>query len=138
MDPFTVHSERGFLRLRWRHGVEITHPAGVAAARALAEFSGATPLPLLVHMHGITGVTPEARAGMASYRGFSRVALIGEDAVDEVVSGFSHRSPTPTRFFTSETAALAWLLGNGPAEQEPASGDTYHEPAGAEARPQTR
>jgi hypothetical protein len=138
MDPFSVHHERGFLRLRWRRGVEITHPAGVAAARALAEFSGPTALPLLVHMHGITGVTPEARAGMASYRGFSRVALVGEDAVDEVVSGFSHRSPTITRFFTSETAALAWLLSNGPAEQDPASEGTYHEPADAEERQQTR
>lgn len=117
MDPFSVHFDRGFLTLRWQRGVEITYPHGVAAARALAELHGPTPLPLLVHMHGIAGVTPEARAGMAAYRGYSRVALVGEDAVDEVMSGFSHRSPTPTRFFTSEAEALAWLREGSTTEQ---------------------
>lgn len=117
MDPFSVHVERGFLRLRWRRGVEITHSSGVAAARALAEFHGPAALPLLVHMHGITGITPEARTGMAAYRGFARVALVGEDAVDEVLAAFSHRSPTPTRFFISEADALAWLLEGGAAGQ---------------------
>ncbi|MPY12058.1 STAS/SEC14 domain-containing protein [Arthrobacter bussei] len=110
MDPFTANFDRGILRLRWRRGVEITHPYAVAAAAALAEFHGPTALPLLVHMHGITGITPEARIGMSSYRGFSRVALVGQDVVDEVMSGFSHRSPTATRYFTSETDAVAWLL----------------------------
>ena len=109
MDPFSAHLDRGVLTLRWNRGVEITHAVAVAAARALAEFHGPAALPLLVHMHGISGVTPEARVGMASYRGFSRVALVGADAVDEVMSGFSHRSPTTTRFFTSEIEALTWL-----------------------------
>jgi hypothetical protein len=117
MDPFSAHLEKGILWLRWRRGVEITHPRAVAAARALAEFHGPTTLPLLVHMHGITGITPEARVGMAAYRGFSRVALVGEDAVDEVMSGFSHRSPTDTRFFTSEADAVAWLLNGSSVRQ---------------------
>jgi hypothetical protein len=117
MDPFTTDYDKGILRLTWRRGVEITHANGVAAARALAEFHGPAALPLLVHMHGIAGVTPEARVGMAAYRGFSKVALVGEDAVDEVMSGFSHRSPTVTRYFTSEAEALAWLADNSPAEQ---------------------
>lgn len=115
MEPFTAHLDRGILRLRWRRGVEITHPHAVAAARALAEFHGPTALPLLVHMHGITGITPEARVGMSAYRGYSRVALVGEDVVDEVMSGFSHRSPTPTRYFTSEADAVAWLLDTSPS-----------------------
>jgi hypothetical protein len=116
MDPFTAHLDKGILRLRWRRGVEITHPHAVAAARALAEFHGPAALPLLVHMHGITGITPEARVGMSSYRGFARVALVGEDVVDEVMSGFSHRSPTATRYFTSERDALAWLTDGSTAD----------------------
>ena len=116
MDPFSAHFDRGILKLRWKRGVEITHAHAVAAARALAEFHGPTALPLLVHMHGITGITPEARVGMAAYRGFSRVAVVGEDVVDEVMSGFSHRSPTLTRYFSSETDALAWLLDGSTAE----------------------
>ncbi|MEG9247099.1 STAS/SEC14 domain-containing protein [Arthrobacter sp. Soc17.1.1.1] len=117
MDLFSAHLDKGILRLRWNRGVEITHAAAVAAARALAEFHGPTHLPLLVHMHGISGITPEARVGMASYRGFTRVALVGADAVDEVMSGFSHRSPTVTRYFTSETEALAWLRDSSTADR---------------------
>ena len=118
MEPFTAQLERGFLRLRWRRGVEITYPTAVAAARALAEFHGPSTLPLLVHMHGIAGITPEARVGMSAYTGYSRVALVGEDVVDEVTSGFAHRSPTATRFFTSERKALAWLLDTSALDAE--------------------
>ncbi len=117
MDSFSAHLDKGILRLRWNRGVEITHATAVAAARALAEFHGPTNLPLLVHMHGITGITPEARVGMAAYQGFTRVALVGADAVDEVMSGFSHRSPTTTRYFTSETEALAWLRDSSTADR---------------------
>lgn len=130
MEPFTTHLERGFLRLRWRRGVEVTHPVAVAAARALAEHHGPTALPLLVHMHGITGITPEARVGMSSYTGFSRVAIVGEDAVDEVMSGFAHRSPTTSRYFSSESDALRWLV-DAPGRDAVA---THHEaPAGQES-----
>ncbi|MCU1634012.1 MAG: hypothetical protein JWM61_2664 [Micrococcaceae bacterium] len=115
MDPFDARIDSGMLILRWRRGVEITHSRAVAAARALAEFHGPTALPLLVHMHGISGVTPEARIGMMGYRGFSRVALVGEDVIDEVMSGFSHRSPTTTRYFTSEPDAVAWLMDSSAA-----------------------
>jgi hypothetical protein len=69
-------------------------------------------------MHGITGITPEARVGMAAYRGFTRVALVGADAVDEVMSGFSHRSPTTTRYFTSESEALTWLRDSSTADRQ--------------------
>lgn len=117
MDSFSAHLDRGILRLRWNRGVEIGHADAVAAARALAEFHGPAVLPLLVHMHGITGITPEARVGMAAYRGFSRVALVGADSVDEVMSGFSHRSPTTTRFFTAETEALNWLRESAVVDQ---------------------
>ena len=117
MDSFSAHLDRGILRLRWNRGIEITHSDAVAAARALAEFHGPAALPLLVHMHGIAGVTPEARVGMAAYRGYTRVALVGADAVDEVMSGFSHRSPTTTRYFTSETEALTWLRESSSADR---------------------
>ena len=117
MDSFSAHLDRGILRLRWNRGIEITHSDAVAAAHALAEFHGPAALPLLVHMHGIAGVTPEARVGMAAYRGYTRVALVGADAVDEVMSGFSHRSPTTTRYFTSETEALTWLRESSSADR---------------------
>ena len=116
MEAFTTKLERGFLRLRWGRGVRITHTMAVAAARALAEHHGPATLPLLVHMHGITGITPEARIGMSEYKGYARVAIVGEDAVDEVMSGFAHRSPTASRYFSSEADALAWLLDTRTAD----------------------
>ena len=126
MKPFTADLERGFLRLRWGRGVEITLPLAITAARALAECHGPATLPLLVHMHGITGITPEARVGMSAYQGYSRVAIVGEDAVDEVMSGFAHRSPTASRYFSSETDALAWLLDTRTTDSR-VSGQTEQE-----------
>ncbi|MBG6182371.1 hypothetical protein IWX65_000300 [Arthrobacter sp. CAN_A214] len=108
--PFSVSREEDFLRLRWMPGTVITHAIGVSAASALADLHGPSILPLLVNMTGISMVTPEAREGMMNYRRFSHVALIGEDPVDEVMAAFSHRSPVPTRYFTSETDGLHWLV----------------------------
>ena len=108
--PFSVSLEEGFLQLRWEPGTAITHAVGVAAASALADLHGPSVLPLLVNMSGISLVTPEAREGMMNYKRFSHVALIGEDPVDEVMAAFSHRSSVATRYFTSETDGLHWLL----------------------------
>ncbi|MHA7241318.1 DUF7793 family protein [Arthrobacter sp. TMS1-12-1] len=109
MDQFEVNRTEDVLYLRWRAGVQITHPVAVDAAHALAEISGPELLPLIVVMGGIDGLTFRTRVGMNSYRGFSRVALIGDGPVDEVMAGFAVNSLTPTRYFTSETEALSWI-----------------------------
>ena len=105
--------EQGVLRLRWAPDVHITYEIAVRAARALEGFSGGWVLPLLVDLNGVAGLTPEARAGMNSYRGFAAVALIGDGPMAKVVAAFSQRSLTPTAYFTNEREALEWLWGQG-------------------------
>lgn len=110
---FAASCEHGILRLRWAPDVRITYEIAVRAARALEGFSGGWTLPLLVDLNGVSGLTPEARAGMNAYRGFSAVALIGEGSMGKVVTAFSQRSLTPTAYFTNEVDALDWLSGQG-------------------------
>lgn len=122
MDQFSVRKNDGVLYLRWRPGVQITHAVAVEAARALSELSDQELYPLIVVMGGIDGLTLKARLGMNSYRGFSQVALIGEGPVDEVMAGFAYNSQTHTRYFQSETDALAWIEeSQAVREQDPAA-----------------
>ncbi len=109
MDQFTAGRSDNVLYLKWMSGVHITHPVAVKAARDLEVLSAGDNLPLIVEMGGIDGLTLQARLGMNSYRGFARVALIGDGPVDEVLAGFAHASPTSTRYFTSEAEALRWI-----------------------------
>jgi hypothetical protein len=64
-------------------------------------------------MSGAATPTPEARERFGRLCTVSRIALLGESAVDRVHASFGplglRRHPVPTRFFTCEAAALAWL-----------------------------
>ncbi|RJT74876.1 STAS/SEC14 domain-containing protein [Arthrobacter cheniae] len=113
MSLFETSYEKGFLRLRWLPGARITYADAVEAALALSTLPGPRPAPLLVHITGIASVSIGARAGMIAYRGFSRVAVVGERPMDEMLAAFSYRAPTPTRYFTSEPIALDWLFRRG-------------------------
>ncbi|WP_159616571.1 hypothetical protein [Arthrobacter zhaoguopingii] len=122
MDQFTAGRSDNVLYLRWTSGIQITHPAAVKAARELEVLSAGDNLPLIVEMGGIDGLTLQARLGMNAYRGFARVALIGDGPVDEVLAGFAYASPTSTRYFTSEADALQWIQeAEVNPQQEPAA-----------------
>ena len=54
----------------------------------------------------------------------TRVAVLSTDVVTKVITAFAHTAIRPTRFFTDETEATAWLLDplDGPtSEAEPVS-----------------
>ncbi|NUT73336.1 STAS/SEC14 domain-containing protein [Pseudarthrobacter sp. C4D7] len=124
---FTASCDQGLLHLQWNPGVHITHDIAVRAARMLGRLSGGRVLPLLVDLAGVAGLTPEARAGMNSYRGFSAVALIGDGPMGKVVAAFSQRSLTPTAYFTNRPDALEWLQEHG----VPGQGTRTGTPSGA-------
>ncbi|UUL76404.1 hypothetical protein NG819_00355 [Pseudarthrobacter sp. Fe7] len=109
-ERFAASCEKGMLQLRWTPEVLITYDVAVRAARVLKGLSGGRVLPLLVDLAGVVGLTPDARAGMNAYRGFSAVALIGDGPMGKVVAAFSRRSLTPTAYFTNGHAALRWLF----------------------------
>ena len=70
---------------------------------------------LLVEMAGAVTPTPGAREQWGQRSSVTRIALLGESAVDRVHASFGPRMggpghPVPTQFFTSEATALEWLL----------------------------
>lgn len=107
--------ETGIVRLRWPPGLRITGPMATAAVAAIDELNGGCERPLLVEMAGAETPTREARERFGERCSVSRVALLGASAVDRVraslVPDLGRKGhPVPTRFFTSEPAAVAWLL----------------------------
>ncbi|HKU01872.1 MAG TPA: hypothetical protein VJQ80_03580 [Arthrobacter sp.] len=110
---FAASCDRGVLQLEWKPDVHITYELAVRAARVLDGLSGGLVLPLLVDLAGVAGLTPEARAGMNAYLGFSAVALMGDGPMGKVVAAFSQRSLTPTAYFTDRGEAMRWLSEQG-------------------------
>lgn len=98
------------LRLEWEPGIRIEYADAVEAALALATLQSDGPMPLLVRLIGVRSVAREARAGTNAYQAYSKVALVGDNPMGAVLAAFSRRSPTPTRYFTSEEEALLWLI----------------------------
>ncbi len=109
MDSFTASHESGVLRLHWRPGLFVTYETAVQAARTLEGLAAGQTLPILVDITGVTGLSPEARAGMIAYRGFSVVALVGDHPMGTVLAAFARQSPTPSAYFTNQPDALQWL-----------------------------
>jgi hypothetical protein len=104
----------GVVRLRWTPGLVITGALVVEAMAAVDGLNGAFERPLLVEMTGAESPTIEAREHFGRRCSASRIALLGESPVDRVRASFSPGAradgfPVPTRFFTSEAAAVAWL-----------------------------
>lgn len=65
--------------------------------------------PLLVHIEAVERITPEARQLLIDETCSTRTAVVGADDVGRVMAAFT-RSATPSRYFTQESDAIAWLL----------------------------
>lgn len=118
-DPIQLHiDESDVVRLSWRPGLRID---GGMAGRAMVlvdELNESRERPLLVDMTGTAQLTRNARMAFARRCSASPIALLGRSEVDRVIANFAlgvSGVPVPTRFFTSEAAAIAWL-GRGDAD----------------------
>lgn len=104
--------DTGLVRLTWSTDLNIS---GELAGRAMAmvdQLNGRVERPLLVDMTGTAQLTRAARMTFGRRCSASRIALVGRSEVDRVIANFAlgvARPPVPTRFFTSEQAALDWL-----------------------------
>jgi len=123
-DEFGLQMEAtGIVRLRWIPGLRITGSLAAAAMAAVDQLNAGCSRPLLVEMHGTETPTREARRRFSERCSATRVALLGASAVDRVRASLAPEPgrvgyPVPTRFFTSETTAVEWLL----EASSPASG----------------
>jgi hypothetical protein len=106
----------GYVRCAWRPGTRITGELARAAMKELDDLNGGLTRPLLVDMRRTDSVAREGRQAFTEECSASRVALLGESPVDRVIANFTLSvivMAVPTRYFTSESAALAWLIGDG-------------------------
>lgn len=108
----------GIVRLSWTAGTRITARLAVGAMAAVDELNSDRRRPLLVEMNSAGTPTREARVHFGRPCTASRIALLGKSPVDRMHASFTPHLdavgfPVPTRFFTSEPSAMAWLLPTG-------------------------
>ncbi|MGZ4520450.1 MAG: DUF7793 family protein [Mycobacteriaceae bacterium] len=106
----------GFVRLRWAPGVKISGDLAREAVVMVERICAGRRRPMLVDMTGTGALTRPARVVFAEESFASKIALLGKSAVDRVIANFAlgvSPVPVPTRFFTAEPAALAWLRNAG-------------------------
>jgi hypothetical protein len=102
----------GLLRLTWARGASITQADAESAMGEVNALCGVNRHPMLVDMATTAEVSRGARAVFGRPCQASRIALLGSSPVDRVMANFIlgiSRLPCPTKFFTSEHDALAWL-----------------------------
>jgi hypothetical protein len=107
---------RGFVRLSWDRHLRITGDMARAAMALVDATNAGCERPLLVDMTGTAALTRDARMIFSRRCSASRIALLGRSPVDRVIANFAlgvSAVPVPTRFFTSEALAVAWLT-DGP------------------------
>ncbi|MET3370456.1 UNVERIFIED_CONTAM: hypothetical protein ABIE34_003731 [Jeotgalibacillus campisalis] len=111
---YTIQFEPGnVLLLVWDPGVRIEAGNARAAVDAVNEFAAGNRYPLLVRMANASHLSRAARDVFIEPCAASRIALLGENPVDRILVDYqlaAQPAPCPTRFFTSETEAMTWLL----------------------------
>ncbi|TKV28159.1 hypothetical protein FDK12_09315 [Arthrobacter sp. NamB2] len=106
---FSLRALAGLLHVRWQPDLVIDR-TDITLAAAAIQARGGPNLPLLVEVCGLREITRDARDAILAYRHSPRIAILGSDAVDLVLTAFAVRSPIETRFFTDRDEAVGWLL----------------------------
>lgn len=98
-------------------GAHVTRASARRQIAAYGEVYGGIPRPLLVDIRGSRSVTREARVTLSGpdvQQHVTAVALLIGSPISRVIGNFFvgfNRGAFPTRLFTSETEADAWLHG---------------------------
>ncbi len=112
--------DAGFVRLSWPRGSTVTGELAREAVNGLAVVCDGRRLPMLVDMTATKALTRPARVVFAEKSSASRIALLGRSPVDRVIANFIfgvNGVPVPTRFFTDELQAIAWLTESSGARE---------------------
>ncbi|MGI5133036.1 hypothetical protein ACQEVB_39985 [Pseudonocardia sp. CA-107938] len=102
----------GYVRLSWDRNLRITGEMARGAMALVDATNAGRERPLLVDMAGTAALTRDARMTFSRRCSASRIALLGSSPVDRVIANFAlgvSGVPVPTKFFTSESLAVAWL-----------------------------
>ena len=101
--------DAGILESVWRPGSFVDADDARDAMLAVDRISGGTRIPMLSEMTDVV-FSAAARYQFAQSRGVVAIAVLGSSTVDRVIaSATSRETKYPHEFFTSRTAAIAWL-----------------------------
>lgn len=109
--------EHGIARVTILPDVDETLADAQENERALTTVRGNSHLPMLVDMRSMKSQTRESRqhyGSPAATRGITAVALLVESRVSMLIANFFIavvKTTTPTKIFTVEAEAVAWLKG---------------------------
>lgn len=84
----------------------------IAAAEDVERLTGTGKTLVLLVLTGIEALTRGARTVFGTTRSLDAVAVLGVSPVDRVIANFllgGNTLPCPTRYFSAEPEALAWL-----------------------------
>jgi hypothetical protein len=107
----------GIVRVKVKPNIQIALQDAQACVRAVSEVCGGKRRPALVDMRGLTAMDRDARqyfAGEETAKVESAAALVIASPLSRAIGNFFmglNKPLIPTRLFTSEAEALAWLKG---------------------------
>ena len=107
----------GIVRVKMKPNVQFSLQDAQATIRAISSVCGGKRCPALVDMRGLVSMDREARryfAGEETAKVESAAALLIESPLSKAIGNFFmglNKPIVPTRLFTSEAEALAWLKG---------------------------
>ncbi|MCT9869838.1 DUF7793 family protein [Paenarthrobacter aurescens] len=104
------------LSLEWNPGVRIEAANARDAVDAVNRIADGQRYPLLVKMAVAGHLSRAARDVFVEPCAASSIALVGRNPVDRMLADYqlaAQPAPCPTRFFTSEVEAMAWLRNSG-------------------------
>jgi len=111
--------ERGLLRGRFLRGAEVGREDALENLEVSERLTGGRRLPALIDLREVKAQSAEARAilaGPAAARVSGAVALLIGSPLSRVLGNFYlrfNRPETPTRLFSAEAEAEAWLKSAG-------------------------
>ncbi|MHA7219061.1 DUF7793 family protein [Arthrobacter sp. MDT1-48-3] len=109
---YTLSDDGDLLCLRWAPGVTMQAEDVRSTIAAVTAASPGGKRPLLVHIGLVERITAEAKQLLMDDTCSARTAVVGVDEVGRVLTAFNYRSATPSRYFTDESDAIAWLTGD--------------------------
>jgi hypothetical protein len=108
-DRFSLTVLPFVLRLQWAPRLVIDR-ADIARVGSALVASGRSTLPVLAEVSALKEITWDAREAILGYAHPARIAVVGSDAVDLVLTAFTVRSSSEIRYFTDRDVAVRWLL----------------------------
>jgi hypothetical protein len=101
--------EQALIRLDWLPGTEVSGDDARDVLRCSNILVEDEPYAILIDMRDLRSLSIEARAVFSAELVVVAAAFLGSGPMDRVLAAGSEQARHPTRFFTSEPDAMAWL-----------------------------